>query len=275
MRTNILIFLFCGLVSFAQEKKQPENKLTGFSHPESVVFDESREKIYVSNIGEKEEGDGFISRLSKDAEIEELFWITGLNDPKGLLVIDNLLYVTDVTEVVEMDIESGEIIRRIPIEGAQSLNDPAKDESGNIYVSDLAKSSIYMIKPSGEVEEWLSSSDLKRPNGLFVKDDVILVASWGEDEPGHLLKVDRKTKNVERITTSGIGNLDGIQKADEDKYYVSDWNSGKIYLIEMDGTSEEILTSEKSAGDILFKKDQKKLYLPMNRQNEVWIYSID
>lgn len=271
MRLQLLFILLFGITTQAQEQLTPR-VLTGFSHPESVVYDESQEHIYVSNIGKKEEGDGFISMLSKKGEILDISWITGLNDPKGLLVDGNSLWVTDNTEVVEMDISSGEIVRKIEVEGAEFLNDLAKDESGNIFISDTGKSSIYILKTSGEIEEWLNGPELENPNGLLVTSDAILVAAWGNENPGNVLKVDRETKETEKISGSGIGNLDGIQKISEEEYFISDWATGNIYRINKNGELEEKFTSAKSAGDILFLKSENKLYLPMNHQNEVWIY---
>lgn len=270
MKRFLFFFFLCGSFAFAQEK-QPETILKGFSHPESVVYDKARQQYYVSNIGAE---DGFISRVSKNDKVEEHHWITGLNNPKGLLIHGNSLFVTDVTELVEIDIESGKITSRIPVEGSKSLNDPAKDEAGNIYFSDLSKGSIFVLRPTGEVEEWLHSEKLEQPNGLFVTSDHILVAGWGKDEPGHFLKVNRNTKEIERISHSGIGNLDGIQKIKDGQYYISDWGSGKIYSITMDGELKEVLTTAKSSGDIYYHNEDQKLYVPMNRQNELWIYSM-
>lgn len=276
MKHLILLVFFCGITATGQENiKSPEIKLTGFSHPESVIYDEGSDYFYVSNMADRIEGDGFISRISRKWKDQEHKWITGLNDPKGLLVKGNLLYVTDVTLLIEIDLHSGEILRRIPVEGAKSLNDPAMDAEGNIFFSDLAGSSIYKMNEGGEIEEWLSSSDLERPNGLFITPDFILVAAWGEDQNGNILKVDRSTKDVSKISREGIGNMDGIQPKDKGEYYISDWATGTIYTIDMDGNLKEIITSEKSAGDILFLEKDNKLYLPMNHQNELWIYNMD
>lgn len=273
MKAIAILFIFFGSFAVAQQQ-EPVTVLNGFSHPESVVYDETREQYYVSNIGDKEEGDGYISKVSKNDKIEELSWITGLNDPKGLLIQGNKLYVTDVTALVEMDIETGKILSKIPVEGAQSLNDPAKDEAGNIYFSDLAKGSIYVLKSDGQVEEWLTSPELQRPNGLLITDDYILVSAWGQENPGQFLRVDRSTKEVESISNEGIGKLDGVQKIEEGEYYISDWGSGNIYRISMDGALEKVLTTAKSSGDILYRNDVRKLYVPMNHQNEVWIYDM-
>lgn len=276
MKQLINFLIFCGMTAIGQgQEKTPELKLSGFSHPESVIFDKDREYFYVSNMADREEGDGFISRLSKNGEIQDLSWISGLNDPKGLLIKKDKLYVTDVTQLVEIDINSGEILKRIKVEGAKSLNDPALDENGDIYFSDLAGNSIFKMNESGEIEGWLSTPELEKPNGLLITPEFILVAAWGENKNGNLLKIDRNTKEISRISKEGIGNLDGIQRNQSGEYYISDWNSGKIYTIDMEGNLKEVLTSEKSSGDILFIEDDNTLYLPMNHQNELWIYKLN
>lgn len=272
MKPVLILLIFFGSVSYSQQK-EPDLKLEGFSHPESVVYDEQRQEYYVSNIGDKQEGDGFISKVSKNGKKTDHSWITGLNDPKGLLIAGNHLYVSDVNRLVKMDMESGKIISEIPVKGSKSLNDLTKDEAGNIYFSDLAKSSIYVLKPSGEIEEWLNSDQLENPNGLLMTRDYLLVAAWGKEEPGHFLQVDRHTKEIGQIS-KGIGNLDGLQQIEEGAYYISDWASGKIYKISLEGTLEEVLTTAKSSGDIYYDNKDQKLYVPMNRQNEVWIYTL-
>ena len=276
MRSLLSLLFLCGMSLSGQEQTlTPEIKLTGFSHPESVIYDAGTEYFYVSNMADKTEGDGFISRISRKWKEQEHHWVKGLNDPKGLVIKVDRLYVTDVNVLVEIDLETGDILRRIPVEGAKSLNDPAIDENGEIYFSDLAGNSIYKLNSKGEVEQWLNSSDLERPNGLFVTPENILVAGWGQEQNGNLLKVDRATKEISRISIDGIGNLDGIQAKDDGKYFLSDWATGKIYTFDMEGNLEKVLTSEKSSGDILYLKEDNKLYLPMNHQNELWIYNLN
>jgi sugar lactone lactonase YvrE len=272
-----LIILSAIFPAIAQEPQdQPGMKINGFSHPESIILDEQQELIYVSNIGDKNDGDGYISKLSIDGKVLEMKWITGLNDPKGLLLHDGKLFVTDVTEFVEMDPKEGKILKKVSVEGSKSLNDIAVDASGKIYISDLAKGSIFERQKNGEIKEWMHSKELQQPNGLLVSGDSIYIAAWGKDQPGNLLVLDRKTQKVKKITHHGIGNLDGLQRAgNNNAFYVSDWATGKIYRIDTSGNQEEVLTSAKSSGDILFFEAQEELWLPMNRQNAVWIYPTD
>ena len=273
---TFLLLLFAG-PGEAQDQISAEliRKVEGFSHPESVVQDKTNGVLYISNIGEREPGDGFISKVSKDGEILELQWITGLNDPKGLLVKNGTLYVTDVTELVEMDIEAGEITDRIAVKDAVSLNDITIDKQGTLFISDSGASGIYKMNPSGEISQWLKSEELEYSNGVLAVDDKIYVAAWGRDNPGNFLKVNRESKQIERISSEGIGNLDGIQQTGNGDFYISDWATGTIYQIDEEGNKSEILTSEKSAGDILLMEQENILILPMNRQNAVWWYELN
>ncbi len=274
----LLISLLIGLWTEATAQTiqtEPFKEVQGFQHPESVIFDEQQQVFYVSNMAGKEEQDGFISKVSKDGEILDTLWTKGLKDPKGLLLHKESLLVTDVTYLVEIDPGSGEIIEKTKVKNAKSLNDIAADEEGNIYISDLAGNRIFKRDSSGNISEWLSTSKLQRPNGLLVSEDKIFVASWGKEEPGHFLVVDRKTKNIEKISSKGLGNLDGVQKITSSSFYVSDWATGTIYKINTDGTVEKVIRSEKSSGDILFLKDSAELVLPMNHQNALWWYKLN
>lgn len=131
-RLVILFFLFGITVTGQEQSIAPEIKLPGFNSPESVIYDENSEYFYISNMAEGTKGDGFISRISRKWKKQEQRRVEGLNEPKGLVVKAGKLYVTDVNILVEIDLETGEIIREIPVEGAKSLNDSAIDENGVI-----------------------------------------------------------------------------------------------------------------------------------------------
>ena len=123
-------------------------------NPESVVYAPKQNVLFVSNIdGKPDQKDqsGFISKVSpSNGSIIELNWITGLNAPKGMAIYDNnnsssRLYVSDITDLVEIDIGSGKIIKRFNAPGSTFLNDVALDDQGNIYVSDTVTNTIYKL----------------------------------------------------------------------------------------------------------------------------------
>lgn len=277
MRDFLLSTLFfVGFIGFAQEDTaELIKKVDGFSHPESVVFDENRNLIFISNIGDDTPGDGFVSKVDAQGEVIALKWIDGLNDPKGLQIMDNKIYVTDVTELVEMDLESEEITKRIPVEGSEGLNDITLDEEGNLFISDNRRSAIYIKnKESQEVELWMDGEELQFPNGLLAVGNKVYIAAWGEEQNGNLLKINRETKEILPVTEGGVGNLDGIQLNQENNFYISDWATGNIHEINENGETKKVLTSEKTSGDILFLPEENQLVLPMNHQNSVWWYQL-
>ena len=153
MKYLIICFIMgIGAAGFGQTSSVDlVKKVPGFSHPESVIFDKEQQVFYVSNMADRKEKDGFISKVSATGNILDTLWVTGLNDPKGLLIRNDRLFVTDVTFLVEMDRRTGKILKRIPIEHAESLNDITADEEGNLYISDLAGNSIYKMNLSGNI----------------------------------------------------------------------------------------------------------------------------
>lgn len=271
---NLLLLLICSL-GYSQSDSLDFKKISGFSHPESVVFDTSNDVLYVSNIGERAKQDGVISKVALDGRILDLKWITGLTDPKGLLVKDGKLFVTDVTEVVEIDLNQGNIIKTYQPENAKSLNDIAVDTAGNLYISDTGKSSIYRIDTKGNIQEWLHTEKLESPNGLLVSNDHLWVAAWGnEEEKGNILKINIASQDLTKVSDKRIGNLDGLQQNELEEFYFSDWMGGKIYKIDTNNNISEVTTAAKSVGDILLLEELNSLVLPMNLQNEVWWYHL-
>lgn len=272
----LLFFFLISLPGFSQSGSASLiKKVDGFSHPESVLANKADDVLYVSNIGGDLKDDGFISKVSPDGTMIEQKWVTGLNDPKGMWLLGDKLYVTDLTELVEIDINSKRITRKIHAIGAQNLNDITADNAGNVYISDTGKSSIYELeRNNSRLSEWMSSTDLKNPNGLITSGGNIFIAAWGTNGDGDLLKVGLESKRIEEITSNGLGNLDGIQRIG-DEFLVSDWATGKVYQIDRDGHVTEILTSEQSSGDILYLDSRNYLILPMNKQNSVWWYQLN
>ena len=116
--------------------------LDGFQAPESALFDSDRNVLYVSNIaGEPnaKDGVGFISKVSPDGKMQEAEWVKGLNAPKGLVMSGDKLYVSDVDQLVEIDVTSGNVTNTWNAEGAQFLNDTATDSAGRIFVQTCSR----------------------------------------------------------------------------------------------------------------------------------------
>src|SRR5919199_1865433 len=152
-----------------------------FKNPESVAYAPKQNVLFVSNVdGKPDQKDqkGFISKVSpSNGSIIELNWITGLNAPKGIAIYNNSkLYVSDITDLVEIEIANGKITNRYNAPGSKFLNDVVVDNQGNIYVSDTGTNSVYIYErnPTNNsynnntsLQIWLQSPKLDAPNGLY------------------------------------------------------------------------------------------------------------
>ena len=122
-------------------------RIDGFSTPESFIIDPSTGMYYVSNIAgspAKKDNNGFIFRIDSSGNLADRHFIQGgengvtLHAPKGLLIIRNELYVTDIDALRRFDKTTGKPLGsvRLNLLGAQFLNDLMTDLDDNIYISD-------------------------------------------------------------------------------------------------------------------------------------------
>jgi hypothetical protein len=244
------------------------------THAESVVYDSKLDRIFVSLIGNAEKGDGSIATISVDGKVLNKEFVSGLNDPKGIALTKDRIYVSDVTDLVEADSNTGEILNRYTVDGIQFLNDVAIGSDGSIYVSDTFTSTIYKLDTDKKFSLWLSDPLLDKPNGLLIEDKTMYVASWGgAPEGGRVIKIDMIEKIIVPVSEI-IGNLDGIRPYDENHLIISDWRSGKIHLLNYNGTTKEVLTVGQSVGDIAYIKEKNLLLLPMNTQSRLLFYEL-
>lgn len=247
----------------------------GLTHCESAVYDAKNDVIYASLIGGSEDGDGSIATINLDGTLINAQFISNLNDPKGIAITENRLYVSDVTELIEADLITGEVIKKHSLEGVQSLNDVAIDAKGNVFVSDTGTSEIYQLDTDGQFSLWLADEKLDRPNGLLIQNNSMYVASWGgHPDGGRVSIIDMTTKSIDSVT-SIIGNLDGIRPYDNDRLIISDWRSGTIHLVDANGETQQVLQVGQSVGDIAYLQDKKLLLLPMNKQSRLLFYGLE
>src|ERR671911_1653190 len=173
--------------------------------PESVLHEPTENVLFVSNMDGKpdeKDGQGFISKLSPvNGTIIELNWATGLNAPKGMAVSsdNSKLYVSDITNLVEINIANGQITNRYNAPGSAFLNDVVSDEQGNIYVSDTGTNATYKLDKNNEssLQIWLQTPELNSPNGLYVDNitNKLVVTSLG----GSLSLVDLDNKTINNL----------------------------------------------------------------------------
>jgi hypothetical protein len=257
-------------------------KATGFDLPESVSYDAKTNAYYVSNLGTDpttKDGNGFISKVGADGKVDTMKWVTGLNAPKSSEIVGDKLYVTDIDELVEIDIPGAKVTNRYPAPGAKFLNDLAVAVDGRIFIADTANNSIYLFK-DGKIDEWVKDQKLEGPNGLVLNDTFLVVSSLGDIskgmasmKPSNVKKIDLMSKEITNFGTADpIGDLDGIEKDGHGGVIVTANPQGMVYDVEPGDKATEIGKVEPGAADLEYRPSLNLLIIPEMKDSTLVAY---
>jgi DNA-binding beta-propeller fold protein YncE len=257
--------------SISTEIKWKSEKI--FKTPESVIYDKENKQIYVSNINGgpiNKDGNGFISKLSKDGKLIEIDWIKGLNAPKGMTIFNNHLFVTDIDKLIEIDIRSGQVIKSYTSNEAKFLNDVTVDSIGNIFVSDNKANIIFKLKNS-KFEPWIKSNKLNSPNGIVVENDNLLIGC-----AGYLATANIYNKNIVRIIDD-TDFIDGLVLLNKELYMVSDF-LGAIHIIDRNSSKIKVIDTTEAgimAADIEYIHSEKLILVPTFYDDRLFAYKLN
>jgi hypothetical protein len=246
---------------------------TKFDVPESALFSHTENLIFVSNISGKpseKDGNGFISTMSLSGKIFNLRWVEGLNAPKGMALVGKKLFVSDIDELVEIEVDERRIINRYAAPQSKFLNDVAEGPRGSVFVSDMNDQAIYVLE-NGHLKKWLSSDALKGVNGITVLGDTLFAGT-----PNGILSISITDLTIE-VWAAGTGSIDGLEWDGEAAFVYSDWK-GQVFSITKGGQRKLLLdTTQQSvnAADIGYNKAKKIIYVPTFFNNRVVAYKLD
>jgi hypothetical protein len=279
---------------------------TDMNAPESAYYDALSKSVFVSSINgqiAEKDGNGYISRLSPDGKVVNARWATGLNAPKGLRSVGGTLWVSDIDEVVGVEIASGRVTSRVAIEGARFLNDLATAPDGTIYVSDSQAFRIYAVK-DGKASVFVEGEDaIETPNGVLVDGGRLIVGSLGRgvfgppptpggragapDTPppgrgrggppgggGRLFAFDLKTRQRTVMTPEPIGGIDGIEPDGRGGYLVTDVFGSRILQVSSSGTTRTILQLAAAGADFGYIGAERLAIVPYLFGNNVAAYDL-
>lgn len=286
IKTSIALIaasLLLGCQSTQETALNDPQKITGLKTPESAV--QARDgRIYVTEINEfGKDGDGQISVIERDGRVS--VFAKGLDDPKGMTIKGDHLYVADKNKIVKVD-RDGNL--SVFVSAAQFnkppvfLNDLEADPQGNLYVSDsgdiLGKGgggAIYKISPDAKVTLLIDEkqdSRIKAPNGLLADDtgNFLLQVDFTS---GILYSLNTRTGQLADIA-EGFGGGDGVVHHSNGTMYVSDWKNGKVFAVNTKGDVTLVKDGYQAAADIAITKDEKYLLVPDMKAGELDFISL-
>lgn len=242
--------------------------------PESVLYEPSQKILYVAciNGGPSLENKGsYISKLGLDGKVIQLKFTENLNSTKGMGILGKKLYVTEMNQVAEIDLSSGKILNRYPVEGAKFLNDIAVDsKKGIVYITDSNDSKVWALS-KGTLSIVLSGDQIKGNNGLLFENGQLLIGNGD----GSLLSLNPDSKQLSTIAKVG-GGIDGIVALGNKSYIVTEWG-GKIWHVKSDGTTElkmDTSADKINSADVGYDPATKVLFVPTFFHNTVRAFSL-
>ncbi len=293
LATLILLFSCAGKTMKDQKKTlhtfiaEPQIAFTvteGISHPESALYSARHEAIFVSNVASGNPTEtkrvSYISKISPTGKVIDSKWVTKLKAPKGMAIVGDHLFVSDVNEVVKINIPEAKILRTWKVPGARFLNDVVADKKGNVYISDMNENVIHIIS-NDILKDWIRSPDLRGPNGLFTDGtEHIIMTRWGSDvdsktwlakHPGHLSTLSLKAKDIKiEEDTNVVGHLDGIDSDNEGNLLVSDWINGDVWSVMKNGKTYKRFNFGQGTADISVAKELNLLLVPQMNQSKLF-----
>jgi hypothetical protein len=262
-----------------------------FASPESAYYHAGSNAIFVSSINGQvleKDGNGYISRLSPDGKVVSAKWVTGLNAPKGIRSIGGTLWVTDIDEVVSIDIASAKITARVKVDGAQFLNDLATALDGTIYASDSNLARIYAVK-DGKSSVFVEGADhVDVPNGLLVDGTRLVLGTIGVSGTrgagpargagprpnGHLYAFDLKTKQRTQLTKDAVGGIDGIEPDGRGGLLITDVIGARLLHVAASGQTRVLAKFSGGGADFGYIGPKRIAIVPFLAANSVSAYDL-
>ena len=280
----IFILSGCGTPSSTVDiKLEQVAVLKGFAIPESVALDVKNDRLFVSccNGDPKrtwvDDGDGYIStinRKGKDAAVVDKKWLESkpkgvLNDPKGMAVFDDYLYICDNKRVLKVPLDKSKPVEEVKLGTPEAFADPLVFED-HLYIGCGAEKVVFRIAKDGL---FTRIKGLGSINGLAGYNGKLYAVTWGSHE---IFELD--PEGIKDPVSFGLAkhfvNLDGIDNLKDGTFIISDFKGHAIYGISPDRKTVKKLATVETPADLIVDHESGLLYVPSYYHEKVTVYRI-
>jgi hypothetical protein len=295
------LFIFSLFIASCKNTSNDFSEIEGFNLPEGAVSD--GKFIYISNVGKDfkpldKDGDGFISKLSLDGKILELKFLPQngkLDSPKGMAIVNNVLYVTDIDKILGFDLTDQKKTFELNFEAEKTLllNDLTAKDSSVLFVSAMDIHKIFQVNISDTPKySWLRiTPEIKKPNGLFWDEanKKLYLGMFGREDNANgskgdigFISFDNDQQASYTELTSYQGNIDGLALVGN-KLFFTDWlaygkdgKQGTLKMLDLNTKAVKDVIENKidGAGDFYLDEKKSTVWIPKMRDNKLLIKKI-
>lgn len=225
-----------------------------YNSPESVEKPDGN--YFVSN-----NGSGEIIKLLPNGTLQS--FASGLTTgPHGLELLGDTLYACDGGIIRLYNRSTGALINSVNL-GASFLNG-ITHRGSDLFITDFSAKKIYRLNTVNNTFYSFVPSLPKTPNGIVYDDihDRLVFVCWGSSAP--VYEVNPADSTYTLLTTTTVGNIDGIAMNCQGDFYISGWTPNVIRKYSSDFTTTSVVatTGISSPADIYFDETKDSLYVP-------------
>jgi alpha-acetolactate decarboxylase len=278
-----ILFAFIIVFSFSSlaQPSLPEN---GLAHPESII--EYHGRYFVSNIGAnldtKFDGDGFISEIDQGGNVITQKFLPAkgeLHAPKGMCIIDDQLYVTDINRIVGFSLVTRKTITVIDLsKEATFLNDVVALNNTTILVTETMGGKVLKVDLTTKKVSTLPGN-YPGANGLSYDkaSGTVWLTTMGVnfDGSGKVFEKKLDQEQFVALPQSPAGIFDGVAPVGSTRLLISDWanltgGAGRLLIFDSVNKSTKVLGLRvTSPADFHFSPETNLLLLPQTLKHNV------
>lgn len=258
----------------------------GFKNPESVTSDGTH--YYVSNLGTVlkpflKDQDGFIMQLDSAGEVVRKKWASGLDAPKGMVVVGDRLYVTDIDRIKAYDLKTRKRVDMLDFSKdfeTPFLNDLEVKNDKELFVSATNLQKVFSIK----LGEKMSYEDLgvraPNPNGLvYLPEENILYVNSYDKYGGYVGRIEfgEEGNTYTQEADEYKGELDGMVYV-RGKLIYTDWTQSLLRMyVPSQGTGGYFPLEKRISGpaDMYYDKGRNELWIPAMQESQIYVMFVE